>query len=507
MTAGLRWTGHALLDVGIAGACALNKRSRPEDLTLEDLDHVGDFIARHYFSGALDPYLTVVFTNNSGYCGPNKTAPEQYAEVYRAHRVAPSQHLRATSGQRCAFSSEPASVWVHRQHLPMFSADGVMNFRPHAESSLPIAGSYLVALQFTPMAGRRAEGRMLVVHADDPELTLAFARRYLEDNRRLLALALPSERVLADPRFDRERPMWDTRTKRNKMADAKGPRSLVVADLSAIAARAAPHELRPHPMALSVFLVSNSGQGPSLDIVDIPSGVVGFVRRASESSTRAAWQRLASGFRAVREATEEAGGRRRKGSSVPRGRPGWSRNPAFEGLVRIYEAGFVDAAVARRWLARFVLGRIETQAQQARLLENRARSWALADLFMQEVLGMKPARIEAIRSFADKLADHIERANDRRLYRALTLDKLHEVRRALLSAQRRSAQGQILFGLDEYATVWLHEDGDEFLVRDLVTIRVVERLAALGYFASHPEDAPEAIEEEDAGEAPEEVRE
>jgi hypothetical protein len=59
----------------------------------------------------------------------------------------------------------------------------------------------------------------------------------------------------------------------------------------------------------------------------------------------------------------------------------------------------------------------------------------------------------------------------------------------LRRVQRESASGEILFGLDEYRDVWLHDDGDAYLVRDLVCIRVVERLHGLGYFASHPEDA------------------
>ena len=214
--AGLRWTGHALVDVGVAGLCQLCGRDSPEDLTLADLDQASDFIAEHYFSGKLDPYLTVVFTNNSGYCGPNKVdGPEDYAEVFRAHRVPPQKHvdpkkhLAPATGQRCVFSGSAASAWVHRQHLPLFSGAEVMNFRPEGQTAVPIAGPYLVTLQFLPMAARRAEGRLLAVHADEPGLMIAFARRYLEDNKRLLELALPTTRAPVHEKYDREIPMWD----------------------------------------------------------------------------------------------------------------------------------------------------------------------------------------------------------------------------------------------------------------------------------------------------------
>ena len=42
-----------------------------------------------------------------------------------------------------------------------------------------------MSLFFLPMASRRAEGKLLCVHAEDPALTLRFARRNLEDIKRL----------------------------------------------------------------------------------------------------------------------------------------------------------------------------------------------------------------------------------------------------------------------------------------------------------------------------------
>lgn len=100
---------------------------------------------------------------------------------------------------------------------------------------------------------------------------------------------------------------------------------------------------------------------------------------------------------------------------------------------------------------------------------------------------MKKGRIEAVRHFADKLAGWIQNKRDRGLYRSLAFDRPWELRQTLLRAQRDG----LPFGLDEYATVWLHEDdsrADESLIRDLVCIRVVEKLYEAKYFDEHPED-------------------
>ncbi len=109
---------------------------------------------------------------------------------------------------------------------------------------------------------------------------------------------------------------------------------------------------------------------------------------------------------------------------------------------------------------------------------------------------MRKGRIEAIKQFADKLANWIKEKRDRNLYRALAYDSPWELRQRLLRAQRDG----LPLGLDEYAAVWLQEDdsrADESLVRDLVCIRVVEQLYQLKYFESHPEDRLEATDDGD----------
>lgn len=493
-TVGLGWTGHALVDVGMAGLCAFAERQSPEELTGEDLDRAGDLMVKEYYGEKFKTFLSCVFMNAS-FVQPNEGPEKREAfinQYLRAHRAVPDPSVADLC---CAFSGEPATSSLVRTHLPMFSGEAVMNFRPDGTTSVPVAGPFAVALMFLPLASRRAEGKLLAVHADDPALTLQFARLYLNDNRRLLAMPLPTEKAVFHPDFEREQPSWDTAKKHYKFADAKGPRSLVVADLTAIAGEAFPNDVRPHPVAVNAYLLSNSGQGPSLDLFDVPSGLVSFIARASGARTQQAWKAVQRRFYPVREAAE--GGARGRSKAEPiEGRPGWTRNQAFEDLCAIFDAGFTDRGLAARWLRQHVLGRIE-RGPNTFFNDTKARSWALAHLFLEEVMGMKPGRIEAIRAFADKLAGWIHGKNDRRLYRSLMFDKLFEMQQALRRAQRESARGELLFGLDEYTTVWLHQDDDAFLVRDLICIRVVESLEELGYYRDNPEDKLEDANNED----------
>lgn len=492
----LRFTGHALVDVGLAGLCAFGGRAQPSELTMEDLDAAAGYMADHYYSGALNAYLSCVFMNSS-FVQPNEGDEKKQAflrQYVHAHRAEPHPSV---AGQRCAFSGEPATSPLVRTHLPMFSGEGVMNFRPNAATSVPAAGPYVVALMFLPLASRRAEGRLLAVHADDPALTLRFARRYLDDNRRLLALPLPAARAPTHPGYDREQPMWDAQKKRYKFADVKGPRSLVVDDLTSMTREVLASHEGLRPAMLTAYLLSSSGQGPSLEIFQVPSGVVTFVATAGSGlKTRDAWKAIASRYWPVSgqdDAPEEGAPRkRRKAASKPiPGRAGWTRNPAFEDLCAIFDPGFTDRGAAARWLRTYVLGRIERREGEVAYREGNARSWALAELFLKEVLGMKEGRIQAIRAFADKLAGWIFEKNDKKLYNALMFGKMADLHHTLRRAQRDSTAGELLFGLDEYRNVWLHDDDDGSLVRDLICIRAVEKLHELGYFKANPQLAPE----------------
>jgi CRISPR-associated protein Cst1 len=116
----------------------------------------------------------------------------------------------------------------------------------------------------------------------------------------------------------------------------------------------------------------------------------------------------------------------------------------------------------------------------------RAVSWQLIDLFLREVLNMDPGRVAAIRELGDRLAEMINRDNNKRLFlRAFQIRTPFFVRRLLLDTGfRRLGNGEgPMITLDEYLTVF--EEGEELartdwrLAWDLVLIRVIERLYEL----------------------------
>ena len=102
---------------------------------------------------------------------------------------------------------------------------------------------------------------------------------------------------------------------------------------------------------------------------------------------------------------------------------------------------------------------------------------------------MNPERIALIRSFADQLAELIDKNNDKKLFRDLVFTESEYRYRGVLSrVQRQYAQDRkkLVISFEQYVDLFLDTSADEkyrwSLVRDLISIRLVEALLEKGFF-------------------------
>ena len=301
----IKWTGHPLADVGVATLCAMAGKKEPAKLTVEDLDKAGHELMEAYTDPIFMSYLSCVFTMNAPYTNPTTGAESRKASLERLLRPQRGEPDEAARGLRCVFSGDSATHMLDRSQMPMLTGAGVMNFYPAGRSELPVAAPYLLALQAIALGGRRSEGKLLVVHCDDPQFTLQFARAYLARNRMLVDLAartgFPRWRGRATSSIANA--PAGTAGKRPKYPDAKAPQSLVMDDLAEIISDRGTGRMGQAFTSVTVYLMSNSGQGPSLSIEHIPGEFVQFL---TELSGAKFWRTL--------EATD------RKGLASPQGR-------------------------------------------------------------------------------------------------------------------------------------------------------------------------------------------
>ena len=100
---------------------------------------------------------------------------------------------------------------------------------------------------------------------------------------------------------------------------------------------------------------------------------------------------------------------------------------------------------------------------------------------------MSSDQIEAVRQFSDKLAAHINYKRDKPLLKNLMYARSEwAFRNVLTKAQRNKylVSSEVLFNFDEYLRVFATLDGSGVsnwgLIRDLISIRLVEKLHEFG---------------------------
>jgi len=515
----LNWTGHPLVDVGIATLCAIAEKDRPEELTDGDLRSAAQRIEAAYAVSAMSVYLLSVFTKNSPYTN-HTTGPEKRAQsIARLLNPSPNHRDPGIGDQLCIFSGRPATHLLERTQMPMLTGTGVMNFFPAGRTSLPVAFQYLLALQALPLGGRRCEGRMLIVYCDHPHFTISFARKYLADNERLLDLArrgtLSSKKNPSNNLYRELEGGVDSQG-RPQLPDSKKPFSLILDDLVAIATETDSGKLATTNASFTVYFMSNELRTPNLQIEHIPGTFVCFLQDLNSGGFAKRWNSLVARYWRSR-AMEKNAEKKRHATPSKQLRAGQARNPLYEALFDVFRRGFIDIQAGARFVSRYLLAnrasRNPAQIKSShptpisRLVFDRV-DWSLTSLFLMRVIGMDKLRVEKIRQFADRLASAIHKESDRKLLNAILYSEdQYKFQRALVSAQVRyqKRQNELLFGLDEFVQVFLAEDAARVvpwsLVRDLITIRLIEELAR-----KHHEEGPaefalfEAVDdEEDTG--------
>jgi len=467
--AGLRWTGHPLVDVGIATLTCFSERERPEEVTFNDLEAFARYAEEAFFTPLLRSYISVLFTMNS-FLNPAWKPDRQ--------RIEAAKLLRAYSfevdprGESCAYCGRPSVHRVYRDLVPMLTGRGIPNFFPQGSSGLPACGTCTVAILALAIGAPMCSGRALVIEPEDRRLLLKLTARWL-------------------PRL-RERVQLSGQTEK-KPPGIRHPLTRTIEALVHLQEEEAAEDVPAS--GVTVYHLSNSGQGPSIDIYRLPSTVMSFIWRAQKAKYRVAWKRV------VARGWYRPGGRRRSGKDEVGGdddttlvgfddTEGQWRNAVYEDLFSLPEQA--GRFLRRHFLPRRILDLIGSRAEDGQrpvIHPIDPRHWELVVLFLREVVGMDKSRVSAIAALGDELAREISDFDDARLFRSVaTADEYRAVRSILIRADlARLKRGQpLVIGFDSFLKVF--EEGEEVarvdwrLAWDLTVIRVLDALYQKGWF-------------------------
>lgn len=465
----LRWTGHPLVDVGIAALTIFAGKHEPQEVSASDLIKFMKFAEQHYVSGDLSKTVDVLFTRNS-FLNPSFKIEQKRARIREAI-LAFAQQAEEGSPP-CVYCGRPGLQVLHRDDIPMISGRGVPNFYPGGRPGLVICGICRTALHGLTLGAPRCSGRALIVQAADPRFVLKLIRPWVNNTVRFAQLSQAADRA----------------------PDIKAPQTRLIEALVQAEQDMGSEDISG---GLVAYHLSNSGQGPGIQIYQLPSAVIRFLRRARSARTARAWNEI------ERRAWEEVK-RGTTAADVSDDERLQYRNYLYEDLFRLPEE-------ARRFLRIYFLRNAaglvrstDPRTNYSITRETHLVSWDLTVLFLEEVLNMEKRRIEAIRELADALAEEIQAENDRRLFRNLygVRNDYRQARRLLLGANFRRLQRNAtpILTFDGYLEVF--EEGEELvridwrLAWDLMLIRLIEQLYNKGWFSQNQEVLNEVASEE-----------
>ncbi|MCX7979100.1 MAG: hypothetical protein N2578_08860, partial [Bdellovibrionaceae bacterium] len=156
----LEFTGHPLFDVGLATIVAFNRKREPSELTEEDLEKVAGYMATNYIVDPLKTFLTVAFPN-SGFTNPAFSKDINKRKEYAERVLFSYKEKTSIEDSTCVFtgkaalgvpiSEEQKPGKVFRQHVPLITGEGIINFYPWGDAGLPISGEALLAIHAFPL--------------------------------------------------------------------------------------------------------------------------------------------------------------------------------------------------------------------------------------------------------------------------------------------------------------------------------------------------------------------
>ncbi len=496
----LEYTGHPFYDVGVATVTAFARKKDPGTVTVEDLRSIVEYMKREYAQNPLKSFFSVAFTNNAWF---NQSAfsnqPEKrvdYASRLLDHF---DRELDDSREEICVFTGEavaPTSFSdelppgrAFRQHIPLTTGQGVINFHPSGNAGLPISGKASVCIHAFPLGCGKCGGRLLAVHSDNPDLIFEFAAGFLESNRRKVLLAQAA--------------------RSSKLAEAAMPaRTLLMHTLAKAYKRQREEHSPGTPSSITAYHLTNSGRSnpldrrsPPLEIYHLPLEILSFFRAALGSNYRAQWLTITGRAwqleRAARRGKDPSQVSARQEAERPR------RNYLYEDMFNL--PGNASAFV-RRYFLRIPERRAaadDPRRSYSLRGETDLVSWGITELFLKEVMRLDKERVREIKELGTRLAQYVAGENDRRFFSAFYSEGRYNVfRNALIRANMNQVRtgGPPLVVLDSYIEVF--EEGDEVsrsdwrLARDLVLIRMIEELHRLEWLVKNTDTLPEDKEEE-----------
>ncbi|MEI7556902.1 type I-B CRISPR-associated protein Cas8b1/Cst1 [Candidatus Chlorohelix sp.] len=483
--AGFHWTGHPFIDFGVETLCIKCGAATPEELTIEQVTEFAEEVAPLYLNKP-EPFKSVMQAFGINFLNTSWTREQQLDNVKKyllAFKETPNPEL-----PMCAFFKSPSSIVVARDAFPMLMGRGGINFYPHGQSGIPVSGQALTAIQAVIFGALRSQGKLLVLEADDPNLRREVIWNWVDIIRKRIDLSKQGKEAhdLAAPKTTLINTLQNIESTRNQI---KGG-------------------VARYEGGARLYLFNNSGQGPSLEIIALPTSILAFIQNAQRPEYIHGWNEI-----------------RRRGWLLPKAKKGDAivpedYEPDQTQRMGLFNRFFTDLFNLPEGTARFIrsyfLGTQRALAEKSPQWEDKRKLfgneqikaiWNLTELFLEEVLEVQNERIENIKELAEALAVIVN--DDAPRYKRFLQVKRNwgEIRRFLIQINRRETEKKQepkpILKLDQFLSVFEINEDNEYVdwgvAWDLLVIRLMEVLhEKYDFYNKHPDaifSAADEIEE------------
>lgn len=484
----LNFTGHPLYDVGLATIVAFNKKRKPEELTKLDLEKIAQYMVDNYIVDPLKSFLTVAFPN-SGFTNPSikdQNKRKEYAQrlFFSYRNMSQNNDLTCVftgmSAAAISFSDNTLPGKAYRQHVPLITGEGIINFYPWGDAGLPVSGEALLAIHAFPLGCAKCDGKLLAVHSDNSELMIDFAYEFLDYNIKAISLAQQSG------------------DKKLKEADASA-KTLLIKTLLKVEQNRIEEISENRPASVTAYHLSNLGANPSLEIYHLPLEIVDFLGQALGTEYRSEWNKIIERGWWITQSKVT----KKKNKEIEATEVSLRRNVLYEDLFKLPQnaSDFVRVYFLR--IPDIHRSKNDPRTTYSLRDECGLVSWKITELFLRRVLNMDREKIERIKELGSRLADYVLEENDKKFFNDLFSHRYDRFRLNLIKANLSTVKKgkEPLITLDPYITIF--EDGFEIaspdwrLSRDLVLIKIIEELYKKGWLAKNVEAIPEVKPEDE----------
>ncbi|MCU0497460.1 MAG: hypothetical protein MUF87_08930 [Anaerolineae bacterium] len=474
---GFRFIGHPMIDVGVATLCAAAGVDTPEKLTKAHIEDFSEYVINHYINSNLAGFLGSSVFPNARFANPAQlsmdTEPKRKQilkalfDLWKTNAPIPDKETPAKDGETCVFSNDPAVIRVSGMYIPGLTDETKINFMPQGKTKLPISGWCLFAILVMPMSGVIAEGQLMVVTAPNGKTMIDIAEANLTKNRKVMAL--------------------DSSAPRPSYAFAKS--EFISRLLSLFRKYAVVGSLTAYR-----FSASPDPSRGKITIEHLPSNVIRFVSRAQREFPTA-WNAI------VKKANW-------LGKNEYKIDPKGKKNTYLQGNY-LYEDLWNLPHQSKHFLDIYLLrkrrkgndDKNDPRFGYGLKTDFHLISWGLTELFLKEITGMNERRIDAIRDLADSLANYIREENKPKILKEIFEARDDNSFRKIVK-RIPFETGGLHVGFDQFVDVYYHRDDmgnwrtDWRLARDLLVIRMLEKLREDGWFSENEAILTELATEE-----------